>query len=122
MVQLVEMDSHTSFMRQLGGVDDGPVILANHFTMAPEDEDEFLRLWVADAQYMLGHGCRSGQLHKGTEGSLSYFNYAVWDKLSDLAAAFRNPEFQELIGRYPASVTASPHVFKKFAIPGVCEA
>lgn len=122
MVQLIEMDRHTSFIRQLSGADDGPIILINHFTMDPDDEEEFLRLWVDDADYMLSHGCRSGQLHKGTEGSVSYLNYAVWDKVSDLAAAFRSAEFQSLAGRYPASVLASPHVFKKFAVPGVCEA
>ncbi|MEU3010165.1 antibiotic biosynthesis monooxygenase family protein [Nocardia asteroides] len=120
MVRLVEMDAHTPFIKQLASEDDCEITLVNVFTMSPADEKEFLELWVEDAKYMLNHGCISGQLHKGTEGSTSYLNFAVWENATALATAFRSEEFQALLRRYPPSVSASPHVFTKFAVPGVC--
>ncbi|WP_063005813.1 antibiotic biosynthesis monooxygenase family protein [Nocardia salmonicida] len=121
MVKIIEMDTHTTFMKQLAGSGSEPIVLANLFTMSPEDEASFLELWAEDAKYMLSHGCVSGQLHKGTEGSTSYLNYAVWESVEALARAFRSEQFQSLLHRYPSSVSASPHVFTKFAVPGVCD-
>ena len=122
VVQLVEMDENTTFLQQLATLADEPVVLLNIFTVPPEDEASFLALWSPDAEYMLANGAVSGQLHKGVEGSRSYLNYAVWESGRALAASFRSPEFQALLARYPASVTASPHVFRKIAIPGICTA
>lgn len=122
MVQMVDMDKNAGFLQQLAELADEPVVLVNLFTVPPEDEKAFLETWGPDARHMLAAGASSGQLHKGTAGSHSYLNYAHWPTGRALADAFRSPEFQGLITRYPASVTASPHVFRKVAVPGVCEA
>jgi len=34
--------------------------------------------------------------------------------------ALSNPKFQAKMSEYPASVKASPHLFKKIAVPGIC--
>ncbi|MDT3442174.1 MULTISPECIES: antibiotic biosynthesis monooxygenase family protein [unclassified Pseudofrankia] len=81
-----------------------------------------MRLWQDDAAYMLSNGCLSAQMHKGTEGSCCFLNIAVWENAQALATAFKSPEFQELLSRYPDSCTVSPHVFKKIAVPSVCVA
>jgi hypothetical protein len=39
-----------------------------------------------------------------------------------LGDAFRSPEFQSSVAGYPDSVVASPHVFEKVAVPGICGA
>lgn len=122
MVQLVEMDRNTSFFEQLNSLADEPVVLVNLFIVPPEDEQAFLDMWTPDAKHMLANGAITGQLHKGVSGSHSYLNYAEWTSGRALAEAFRSPEFQGLISRYPASVTASPQVFRKVAIAGVCTA
>jgi hypothetical protein len=31
-----------------------------------------------------------------------------------------NPEFQSRLTHYPSSSVASPHLFRKVAVPGVC--
>ncbi|NTF83981.1 antibiotic biosynthesis monooxygenase [Agrobacterium rhizogenes] len=121
-MKLVEMDKNVTFFQQIQTEDTGPVVLINHFHVDPADEEEFLNMWQVDAAYMLRAGCLSGQMHKGTEGSASFINIAVWENAQTLGRAFMKPEFQELIARYPASATASPHLFRKLAIPGVCVA
>ena len=47
-------------------------------------------------------------------------NVAEWDSAAALGAAFRSPEFQRRVAAYPESVTATPHVFEKVAVPGIC--
>jgi hypothetical protein len=37
-------------------------------------------------------------------------------------AAFTHPEFQAGLAAYPSSVVATPHLFQKVAVPGICEA
>jgi hypothetical protein len=34
--------------------------------------------------------------------------------------AFRDPDFQATFARYPSSTVASPHLFQKVAVPGIC--
>ena len=36
--------------------------------------------------------------------------------------AFGDPEFQAKLGQYPPSAVASPHLFRKVAVPGICVA
>lgn len=121
-MKFVETDPDTTFAQQLAAADGEPVVLINRFHVPRGEEEEFLARWQQDGAYMLAHGCLSGQLHRGTEGSGSYVNVAVWENAQALAGAFSSPEFQELINRYPDSCTVSPHVFKKVAVPGVCVA
>ncbi|MEB3980066.1 antibiotic biosynthesis monooxygenase [Mycobacterium sp. 663a-19] len=121
-MKMVEMDTATTFMEQLGSADTSPVVLINRFTVPPECEAEFLSLWQEDAAYMLAHGCLSAQLHKGTAGSNSYINIALWENTQIFARAFWSTEFQSFALRYPDQVSASPHIFTKIAVPGVCVA
>jgi hypothetical protein len=39
-----------------------------------------------------------------------------------LGEAFRSPEFQAGAARYPDDAVATPHVFRRVAVPGVCVA
>ena len=58
--------------------DDGPVVLINHFTIDPIDEEALLAAWTHDADFMkVQPGYISTQLHKGIAGSSSFVNYAV---------------------------------------------
>ena len=121
-MRLREMDERTSYMQQLGE-DDGPVVLMNEFNVAPEDADRFLEVWADDAAYMKQQpGFISTQLHRGTAGSSTFMNVAVWESARQLGEAFRSPEFQQRASRYPESAVAAPHVFRKVAVAGICVA
>jgi hypothetical protein len=48
-------------------------------------------------------------------------NVAEWESARALGEAFRSPEFQSHAARYPDGAVASPHVFEKVAVPGICE-
>ncbi len=49
-----------------------------------------------------------------------FFNYAVWESVTAFRDAFSDPEFQATFARYPASTVASPHLFQKMAVRGIC--
>ncbi len=114
------MDERTTYMEQLQA-DDGPVVLVNQFTLEPDDVDEFLDAWADDAAFMKRQpGFISTQLHRGTAGSTTFVNTAVWESARALGEAFRSLEFQQGIGRYPEHTVAAPHLFEKVAVPGIC--
>jgi hypothetical protein len=50
MAKFIEMDDHVKFSLQLEE-DAGPIVFVNKFTVNPEDVDEFLKAWEADATY-----------------------------------------------------------------------
>ena len=108
--------------RQLA-VDASPVVLVNLFTLDKADEQAFLVIWRDDAQFMKQQpGFISTQLHRAIGESPTYLNYAVWETTEHFRAAFTNPEFRATIAKYPASAVASPHLFQKVAVAGVCVA
>ena len=116
------MDERVTYMQQLQD-DAGPVVLVNRFNVAPEDAERLLEVWADDAAYMKEQpGFISTQLHRGTAGSTTFVNVAVWESARALGDAFRSPEFQQRAARYPDSAVASPHVFEKVAVPGICVA
>jgi heme-degrading monooxygenase HmoA len=122
MVAFTEMDKHVTISDQLkeGG---GPVILVNVFTVDPREADRLLDAWTEDAAYMKRQpGFVSTQLHRGIAGSGVFLNYAVWQTVEHFRQAFENPEFHAKLGRYPSSAVASPHLFRKVAVPGFCVA
>ena len=122
-MKLREMDDQVTYVQQLQEEDDGQVILINQFNLGPEDAERFLQVWADDAAYMKQQpGFISTQLHRGTAGSTTYVNVAVWESARALGQAFRSPEFQARAARYPDSTVAAPHVFKKVAVPGICSA
>ncbi|MEM7378777.1 MAG: antibiotic biosynthesis monooxygenase family protein [Pseudomonadota bacterium] len=123
MAKFREMNAAVSLADQLQQPDDGPVVLINVFTVDPADADALVAAWAHDAHFMKQQpGYVSTQLHEGVAGSSTFVNYAVWESVSSFRAAFTNPEFQSRIRAYPESAEASPHLFRKRAVPGFCVA
>jgi len=117
-----ELDEVVTLAEQMQS-DDGPIVLINVFTVAPEDENILLKAWAHDADFMKQQaGYISTQLHKGLAGSSTFINYAVWQDVESFRNAFTNPEFQRRITDYPPSAVASPHLFKKLAVANHCVA
>jgi heme-degrading monooxygenase HmoA len=57
-----------------------PVILINKFSVIPEEFEQFLEGWAAEAEkFKEQPGFISAQLHKGIGGSGTFINYAVWE-------------------------------------------
>ncbi|MGH8969086.1 MAG: antibiotic biosynthesis monooxygenase family protein [Actinomycetes bacterium] len=118
--RLTQMDPRVPFAAQLDA-DDGPIVLVNEFTVDAAEATALLAAWADDAAWMKTRpGYVSTQLHRGIAGSTTFVNVAVWESARALGRAFRSPEFQARIARYPDSTTTSPHVFTKVAVPGIC--
>jgi heme-degrading monooxygenase HmoA len=118
MINLVEMDEKATLSDQMEE-NVSNVILINKLTVKPEDVDGLLRAWAADAAYFKQQpGFISTQLHRGIGRSCVFINYAVWESTELYKRAFKNPEFQP--HQYPPSAVASPHLFKKVAVHGIC--
>jgi heme-degrading monooxygenase HmoA len=98
-------------------------VLVNVFTLDKADEQTFLQAWHDDALFMKRQpGFISTQLHRAIGESPTYLNYAVWESTAQFRAAFTHPEFRARLSAYPPSAVASPHLFQKVAVPGVCVA
>jgi heme-degrading monooxygenase HmoA len=122
MVALVEMDEKVSIQDQLEDTA-GPVILINKLTVEPDEAEQLVDAWTADAAWMKRQpGFISTQLHRGVAGSGVFLNYAVWESTAHFRAAFTNPEFQAKLSHYPSSAIVSPHLFRKVAVSGICVA
>ena len=121
MAKLVEMDNHVSIFTQMDQ-DIGPVILINKFSVDPQEFDQFLKGWAIEAEKFKEHpGFISTQLHKGIGGSGTFVNYAVWESTEHFKRAVNKVmDPQDRMSAYPPSTIASPHLFKKVAISGVC--
>ena len=121
MIKLVEMDEKVTVFEQMESNVDS-VILINKFNVKPDEVKRFLKDWAEDATYFKQQpGFISAQLHRGIGGSCVFVNYAVWESTEHLKRAFNSPEVQSKLERYSPSVVASPHLFKKIVIPGICE-
>ena len=104
-------------------IDARPVVLVNVFTLDKADEETFLEIWRDDAEFMKRQpGFISTQLHRAVGESPTYLNYAVWESTADFRTAFTHPEFRAKLSAYPSSAVASPHLFQKVAVPGICVA
>ena len=98
-------------------------MLINLFTLDAADEGQFLDAWKDDAEFMKRQpGFISTQLHRAIGESPTYLNYAVWDSTETFRAAFTHPEFIAKLGAYPSSAVASPHLFQKVGVAGICTA
>jgi len=116
------MDTAFPIDRQLA-VDVSPVVLVNVFTLDQADEQALLKAWEHDAQFMKQQpGFIFTQLHRAIGESPTYLNYAVWESTAAFRAAFTNPEFLQRLSAYPSSAVATPHLFRKVAVPGICVA
>ncbi|MBY5532252.1 antibiotic biosynthesis monooxygenase [Rhizobium leguminosarum] len=116
------MDPAFPIDRQIA-IDASAIILINLFTLDKADEQSFLDAWQADAAFMKRQpGFISTQMHRAIGESPAYLNYAVWESTADFRAAFSHPEFRAKLSAYPSSAVASPHLFQKLAVPGICVA
>jgi quinol monooxygenase YgiN len=120
MAKLVEMDERASIFAQMEE-NVGPVILINKFSVDPEEFDLFLKGWAAEAEkFKEQPGFISTQLHKGIGGSGIFINYAVWESVEHFKRAVNKVmDSQDIMSAYPPSTVASPHLFKKVAVPGI---
>lgn len=120
---LDEMNARVGIRQQLQEDGPDPVVLVNPISVAPADVDAMLAAWADDASWFQKQpGFVSTQLHRGIAGSTTFLNYAVWRSVADFRAAFTDPAFQAKLGAYPESATASPHLFRKVAVDGICGA
>ncbi|MFY9831789.1 MAG: antibiotic biosynthesis monooxygenase family protein [Methylocystis sp.] len=122
MSLLRPLDPNFPIERQLG-IEAGPVVLVNLFTLDKADEPSFLNVWRDDAAFMKRQpGFISTQLHRALGDSPTYLNYALWESTAAFKAAFSHPDFQAKLSAYPSSAVASPHLFQKVAAPNICVA
>ena len=122
MSLLRPLDPSFPIERQIA-IDASPVVLVNLFTLDKADEETFLKAWQDDAVFMKRQpGFISTQLHRAIGESPTYLNYAVWESTADFRTAFTHPEFRAKLSAYPSSAVASPHLFQKVAVPGICVA
>lgn len=121
MARVIEMDESVSIFSQMNE-DIGPVILINKFNVDPSESDEFVKGWAEEAKMFKEQpGSISTQLHKGIGGSRIFVNYAVWESVARFKNAVdkvMNPDNR--MSSYPPSTFASPHLFKKVAVEGIC--
>jgi len=116
-----EMDSTTPLAKQLEEKHSGPVVLINKFTVSLEDRNALVAAWADDAAYFKRQpGFISAQLHRGIGDSGVFLNYAVWESVGAFRSAFGQPEFRNRLAQYPSSTVASPHLFEKVAVSGIC--
>jgi quinol monooxygenase YgiN len=121
MANFVEMDEQVTLSKQMEDDVGGSVILINKFTVKAEDVDQFLKAWTDDATvFKQQPGFISTQLHRGIAVSGIFINYAVWESVAAYKKATSNVGIQARLSNYPASTVASPHLFKKVAVPGIC--
>lgn len=120
MAKFVEADERIKFSEQLEEAA-GPIVEIIKFNVKSEEANQFLKAWEKDATYYKSQpGFISAQLHRGIGGSGVFVIYAVWESTTLLKKALSNIDLKELLSAYPASAVASPHVFKKVAVPGIC--
>lgn len=116
------MDEKFPIERQLA-VEAAPIVLINLFTLDAADEGQFLDAWKGDAEFMKRQpGFISTQLHRAIGESPTYLNHAVWDSTETFRAAFTHPQFLAKLEAYPSSAVASPHLFQKVGVAGICTA
>lgn len=121
MIRLQDMDGLVPIQEQLAENSGEPVILVNIFHVAPDETDELVAAWTYDACcFKAQDGSVSTQLHRGTAGSTTFMNYAVWQRVAAFRAAFTNPDFHVKLENHPDSATGSPHLSRKVAVDGVC--
>ena len=121
MAKLVEMDERVGIFTQMEE-DVGPVILINKFSVDPKEFDQFLKGYAIDNEkFKQQPGFISTQLYKGIGGSGTFVNYAVWESAAHFKRAVNNVmNPNDRMSAFPGSTVASPHLFKKVAVQGIC--
>jgi quinol monooxygenase YgiN len=128
MIKFVEMDDRVKFKEQIEEKEiDGSIILINKFNVEPDKVEQFVKDWGKDAiNFKQQPGFISVQLHKGIGKSSVFIIYAVWESIEHYKEAVNklvySPESQLRLLTYDDnSLVMSPHLFKKIAVPGICE-
>ncbi len=49
-----------------------------------------------------------------------FVNYPVWESVEYFNQVTSDPAFRSALERYPESTAASPHLFRKVAVRGIC--
>jgi quinol monooxygenase YgiN len=121
MAKIVEMDKSASILTQMEE-HVGPVILIEKISVDPEEFDLFLKAWAAETEkFKEQPGFISTQLYKGIGGSGTFIIYAIWESAKHFKRAVnRVMDPQDRLSAFPPSTVASPHLFKKVAVPGIC--
>jgi quinol monooxygenase YgiN len=121
MAKLVEMDERVGIFTQMEE-DVGPVILLNKFSVDPKEFDQFLKGYAIDNEkFKQQPGFISTQLYKSIDGSGTFVNYAIWESAAHFKRAVNNVmNPNDTMSAFPASTVASPHLFKKVAVQGIC--
>jgi quinol monooxygenase YgiN len=121
MAKIVEMDESASILTQMEE-HVGPVILIEKISVDPEEFDLFLKAWAAETEkFKEQPGFISTQLYKGIGGSGTFIIYAIWESAEHFKRAVnRVMDPQDRLSAFPPSTVASPHLFKKVAVPGIC--
>ena len=127
MTKIIEWDDRVKFKEQIEEKEiDGQVILINKFNVSPDKVEQFLNDWGKDAtNFKQQPGFISAQLHKGIGKSSIFIIYAVWESIEHYKEAVNklvfSPESQSRLLKYDDdSLVMSPHLFKKIAVPGIC--
>ncbi|GFK94109.1 hypothetical protein NNJEOMEG_01948 [Fundidesulfovibrio magnetotacticus] len=122
MVRFREMSEHVALAEQMQE-ESGPVVLVNVFTVHPDESAALVEAWTRDARVMQRQpGFVSTQLHQGLAGSGVFLNHALWQSVAHFRKAFADPEFLAGLALYPPSAAASPHLFTKVGVAGICQA
>ena len=127
MAKFVEMDERTKFKDQTEEKIGGQIILINKFNVHTDKVEQFLKDWAEDATAFKGQkGFVSAQLHKGIGKSSVFINYAVWESIDHYKEAVNKIVFSSeprsaLLKYDDNSLVISPHLFKKVAVPGLCD-
>jgi len=128
MAKFIEMDKRIKFKDQIEekGIN-GQVILINKFNVKPDKIEQFLEEWGKDViNFKQQPGFLSAQLHKGIGKSSVYINYAVWESVEHYKKAinkllFGSDRNSPLLKYDDESLVISPHLFKKVAVPEICQ-
>lgn len=120
-MKLEPLDPYVSHVQQIDADTLGPVVLVNIFHVQPDKADALATHWGDNLRrFHTLPGFLSAQFHRGTAGSGTFLNDSMWESVEHYRAAFKNPDFEALLAGYPEGTVATPHLFQKEAIAGVC--
>lgn len=120
--EIKQLDVNVSHADQLADESEGPVTLINIFQVDADKDDAFVEMWGGIIrEFKFAPGFISAQFYRGTAGSTTFMNQAVWE--TPLTARPSTTRSSWASHRdYPEGTVATPHLFRKAAIANVCVA
>lgn len=123
MFKIEQLDANITHEQQIADRSDGPVTLINISHVPEADVESFVAMWGDILrQFKSSPGFISAQFHRGTTGSTTFMNQAVWENIASYRDAFSNPDFLARIKNYPDGTVATPHLFWNEAVANICVA